>query len=195
MKVQVRFDVSGWTKGLEQLRKRAPSAIQRALRRAGVSARQIMAEAISRDTDLTYKYVWHEIKIAEGREFVTVSVVGARMPLIAFSARGPEPSRGKGRGVSYRGPGGRGRIPNAFIARMPNAGPSDKWHKGVFIRVGTSSRKSRGAWSNNLPIAERRGPSLPHVFAKYLPLGEEHGRVALLKNLQSELRFAMGGTE
>jgi hypothetical protein len=96
-----------------------------------------------------------------------------RIPLISFNARGQEPSRGKGRGVSYRLKGGSGRIGNAFISTMRSG------HRGVFVRVG----KTR------LPIRELFGPSLGHVFAKYRPEGIARVREAFATNFASEMKF------
>ena len=54
-------------------------------------------------------------------------------------------------------------------------------HRGVFER---RTRK-------RLPIRELFGPSLPHVFAKFIPEALKRGEESLVKNLQSELRFAL----
>jgi hypothetical protein len=157
-----------------------------------------MARLITKDTGLQSKYVVRNIKIERlGEKYfprVVVTIDASRIPLIAFSARGPEPSRGKGRGVSYRLITGRGRNPKAFIASVPNAGPESNWHKGVFVRASNltmgarpMSGKSAGAWSLNLPMVQLHGPSVAHVFVKYLPDFYKVAGDALLKNLQHEI--------
>jgi hypothetical protein len=95
------------------------------------------------------------------------------------------PSRGKGRGVTARFPGGQGSYPHAFIATVGHG------HRGVFMRKNALARKSSGAWSLNLPIFELRGPSLPHVFRKYIPVGLARGQEQLAKNLASEFKYAL----
>jgi hypothetical protein len=101
-----------------------------------------------------------------------------RLPLIDFGAKGPEPSRGKGRGVTARLGGGRNRYPNAFIATMHSG------HRGVFTRKA----------GPRLPIVELRGPSIAKVFVKHQDVGLARGQEQLAKNLQSEFRFALSRT-
>jgi hypothetical protein len=163
---------------------RFPVAIARALNRAGTSTRAVMARAISKDTGLpvnTVRGKLHLDKATPHHLVVRISVTGKRLPLINFKARGPEPSRGRGRGVTARLPGGAGRYPHAFIATMATG------HKGVF------QRQSRGPGSRRLPIRQLYGPSLPKVFEKVTPEGLAAGEAALVKNLVSELRFATSG--
>lgn len=179
----VRLDVRETERAIRQLRDRAPIAISRALNRAAGSARTVMVREVARDMGLKSGTVRDQVQIDEARPSqgdisrlrARLSVSGKRIPLIDFGARGPEPSRGKGRGVSAKLPGGKGRYPNAFIATMRSG------HRGVFARSTTK----------RLPIYELRGPSLPHVFTKYMPLGLARGQEALVTNLAHELRFAL----
>lgn len=156
----------------------APVAAARALNKSLTTARAVMARNISSDVGLKVGVVKEQIRTeAATKDTLTarLTVSGARMPLIDFHARGPEPSRGRGRGVTARLKGGKGRYPHAFIATMRSG------HRGVFQRV----RRSR------LPITELHGPSLPMVFQKHIPAGLEAGHTALAKNLQSELNFEL----
>jgi hypothetical protein len=162
-------------RAIRQLKERAPFAIARALNRAAVSTRAVMARAVAADLGLNVGTVREEIRIQEakpGRGELTarLTVSGKRIPLIDFKARATR--RG---GVTARLPGGTGRYPNAFIATMRSG------HTGVFQRRGAP----------RLPIYELRGPSLPHVFSKYIPEGLARGEESIQKNLQSELRFAL----
>ena len=135
-----------------------------------------MVKGIGRDTGLPAKRIKSEIRMNEvGSTGIQIEIRGRRLPLIDFKAKGPEPSRGRGRGVSYRLPGGRKRAPHAFIATMPSG------HRGVFQRRGSARS----------PVYQLHGPSLVRVFEKFLPLGAERGREALVKNLRSEIHFAM----
>jgi hypothetical protein len=172
----VRLDDGDVRAGIKNIRQKFPFAIRRALLRAGNSGRSVMVKAIAEDTGLPQKQIRDEIKVnVVGDSGVQLEVQGRRIPLIAFKARGPEPSRGKGRGVSYRLPGGRGRAETAFIATMRSG------HRGVFKRV-TKAR---------LPVVELRGPSLAKVFEKFLPLGAARAQEALTTNLRSEIKFAL----
>jgi hypothetical protein len=103
-----------------------------------------------------------------------------RIPLISFNARGPEPSRGRGRGVSYRSKSGSGRLAHAFIATMSNG------HRGVFERTPGKFMQGR---PRRQAIHEKFGPSLGHVFAKYRPEGVARVKEAFAKNFASEMAF------
>lgn len=164
-----------------QLRQRAPIAIARALNRAGRSARTVMVRECARDLGLQQKAIRDQFTTGEAtkdRQAFYLSTTGRRIPLIAFKARQTKS------GVSYRLPGGAGHNPNAFIATVTGPLPSgvvSPGHRGVFVRKG----KAR------LPIRQLFGPSLPHVFAKYLPVGQARGLEALAKNLQSEIKYEL----
>jgi hypothetical protein len=171
------FDIESLKNDLEALRNRAPAIIARGLNRAATAGKTAMTRLIVKDTGLQSKYVSREIQLDKANRTqlkAALQIKGSRLPLIAFKARGPEPSRGRGRGVSYRLPSGRGRVSNAFIATMRSG------HRGVFKR----QTKKR------LPIQELRGPSLPHVFEKYLPDFDRVASEALIKNLQHDIDFA-----
>ncbi len=185
--ITVNFNTEQVTAALDQLGQRGVSALRRALKRTATSVRAVMASEVAKDVGIRVGTVRDEIKlrIDTDERTATISVSGARIPLIEFNARGQEPSRGRGRGVSAVIKGARTRYPNAFIATTRSG------HRGVFTRVGTSSRKSAGAWSKNLPIAQLFGPSLPHVFAKFIPLGIQRAEEQLSKNLEHELQFAL----
>jgi len=181
------LEIEAFRKDLLELGARAPLIMARALNRAAVSGQTAMVKVIVDNTGLQSKYVKRAIvldKANRTRPVVALTIKGARIPLIAFGARGPEPSRGRGRGVSYGMKGGRSRIPNAFIATVGIGG-----HRGVFKRIGASRSKSPGAWSKNLPIRELRGPSVPHVFEKKLDVFKAAAQESLVKNLASEIGF------
>lgn len=182
------LDIESLRKDLLDLGYQAPLILARALNRAATSGQAAMVKVVAADTGLAAKYVKREIVIDKAirtRPLVALTIAGKRLPLIAFGARGPEPTRGRGRGVSYGMKGGRSLIPDAFIARVGAGG-----HRGVFKRIGTSRRRSRGAWSPNLPIVELRGPSVPHVFEKHLDKFRAAAQESLAKNLASEISFA-----
>jgi hypothetical protein len=182
------FELGQLRKDLEEIGSQADAVMARALNRAIVSGRTAMTRAIVADTGLQSRYVSREIKVdrAQRRNPVAaIEIAGRRIPLIAFSARGPEPSRGRGRGVSYRLPTGRGRVPDAFIATVGAGG-----HRGVFRRKPGARGRGPRPMRSQLPIFELRGPSLPHVFEKKFPIFRAAAEESLLKNLASEINFA-----
>jgi hypothetical protein len=153
-------------------------ALVRALNRSILAGNTLMARLIAADTGLKQS----DVKAAMRKADATISRPSAaifaslkRIPLIKFGARGPEPSRGKGGGVSYRLKGGRGRIREAFIATMRSG------HRGVFVRVPGARR---------LPIDEKFGPSIGHVFGKHRPQGIQKVLDVFDKNMAHELNFA-----
>lgn len=196
--LQVRFNVSEAFRGFDVVDAAGQRAAARALRRTAMNVRTLMVSEVRKDIGLPAGVVRDEvrIKVDPAALVATVGVTGRPIPLIAFSASGPVPSRGRGLGVSYRiGREGRKRISNAFIARVHGPLPSgvvSPGHTGVFVRARAAmTRKSRGAWGMNLPIKQLYGPSLPKVFAKYVPLGEQRAREQFPKNLEHEMRFAL----
>lgn len=161
-----------------RLRSRAPQAIVRATNRAAVSARTAMLPPMAQDLSLKQGIVKERVRMYEARVDRPVARLAASLKRIAlydFSAKGPVPSRGKGRGVTARMQGATHRYPEAFIATMRSG------HVGVFQRKRTA----------RLPIRELFGPSIGRVFIKFRALGRARAIEALQKNIQSEFRFAL----
>jgi hypothetical protein len=147
-----------------------------------------MARAVAQDMG---------IKVAAARERITVDKAtaahlvtrviarGKRLPVIDLKARGPYPSRGRGRGVSWVTQGGQRRtIVNAFIATVTRAGQDGgehEGHKGVFIRLG----------KKRLPIKQLYGASIAHAFGNLIPAGEARRNEVLLKNVEHEIQFEL----
>ena len=78
-------------------------AMVRALNRSISSGRTVMVREIARDTGLKSKDVRDAMRLQEATLNRPEASLGAglkRIPLVDFQARGPEPSRGRGRGVS-----------------------------------------------------------------------------------------------
>lgn len=173
--------------GIAAIGSRFPSALSRALSRTATSTRALMVQNIAADTGLTSRKVRDSIAINKyGSEAVQVEAKGTRIPLIEFGARGPEPSRGKGRGVSYRLPTGRGNAPHAFIATMPSG------HRGVFERKPNAEHKRAAKGGRTmLPIRELKGPSIVNVFKKFLPDGAKRAQEVLSTNLRHEIQYVL----
>jgi hypothetical protein len=163
----------------ERYPRRAQRAIVRALDRGGSAADTLMSRAVARDTGLKVgdvKASFKRRKPSLNDPVFSLAAGFQRIPLMKFGARGPMPSRGRGKGVSYRMGAGnsRNRLPHAFIAQMRSG------HTGVFARVG----KAR------LGIRELRGPSLGRVFAKYRPEAQARGLEVFGATLDHELERA-----
>jgi hypothetical protein len=158
--------------------KKATRAMVRAMNRAVTSGRALMVQRIAADSGLKSGVIRKAIAIREANAQsleARIAVGLKRIPLIDFNARGPEPSRGRGRGVSYRLTGGKGRVERGFIATMKSG------HRGVFARP--LHQKTR------LPIYELFGPSLGHIFAKYRPEGIARLKEAFATNFAHEMQF------
>jgi len=176
--IHIRLNSASAQAAIRRLKGRAPRAVSRALNRSIKSGRTRWVRDISQDIKIKQAVVRERVLIREATPATLRAELNAslrRIPLIDFGASGPEPSGGRGRGVSYKIGSSRKRLPHAFIARMRSG------HRGVFARV----RRAR------LPITELHGPSIGHVFMKHLPAGRERAREALTKNLQHELKFAI----
>jgi hypothetical protein len=175
---------------IQRLKSRAPLAQMRALNRAIGSANVAMVRVIAPDIGVKQGVVKDRIRT----ELATPERLRARLyanakriPLIELGAKGPEPSRGRGAGVTVKSAGARKSIPGAFIATMRSG------HRGVFQRAGGGAGGRRGPAPNRsqLPIRELFGPSIWQVFRKFEYVGIARGREQLIKNLQSEFKFAL----
>lgn len=183
----IRLDTSDLNSAVAALGRKFPEAMRRAFKKTGVAARTEMARLVSADMALPVRKVRDEIKLTSDETSATLTVRGYRIPLIDFKARGPEPSRGRGAGVSYNLPAGRGRLPHAFIATMPSG------HRGVFERTGRFGAKKgvRGGGTRRETIAEKFGPSIAVVFSKFMPEGAARASEVLEKNVQTQINLAM----
>lgn len=178
-------DTRDWEQRLALLGKRAPVALARALNRTGASERTAMGRAVSKDMGLKVAVAREAIKVEKATAAslaVRVVARGKRLPLIDFKARGPEPSRGRGRGVSYVMQGQRKRLDHAFIATV-GAG-----HRGVFVRTGP----------RRLPIKQLFGVSIAKSFENQIDAGVARRKEVLLTQVEHEIEFELsrlrGGT-
>jgi hypothetical protein len=176
--LEMTFDAAAAIAAMQQYPGKTQKATVRALNRALATGHTAMARLVAKDIGLKVGDVKAAIQTREAttaRLEVRLAASLKRIALEKFGAKGPAPSRGKGRGVSYRiGAQGRTRVETAFLATV-GAG-----HRGVFVRKGTS----------RLPIRELFGPSIGGVFAKYRPQGIDAMREAFTDRLAHELKFA-----
>jgi len=174
----LRIDTRSALAGFAALGQAGRIGAARTLKRTATAAKTFMVRRVAKDMGLTQTPVNKAVtmRVRESDGVIQIIATGSQIPLINFKARGPYPSRGKGRGVSYDVGQGRKTIPNAFIAVVGSGG-----HRGVFVR----KRQSR------LPIQERFGPSVAPVFANHLTEGHDYAQQALVKNATHELAFAI----
>lgn len=178
--VSAKLDLSSFNAEVQNLERILPIPTARALNRAGASMKTLAVREIANDLGVKQMDIRDRIGVREAtpdRLEVLLSASPRRIPIIDFNARGPEPSRGRGTGVRARIGGSAANYPKAFIATMKSG------HRGVFSRSTTA----------RLPIYEMFGPSVWKVFLKYVQPVLDRGREQLLKNLASEIRFAMRG--
>lgn len=162
-------------------------AFIRAANRSIKSGRTLMTRLIAADTGLKSKDVRDAISLREAtgpNPIASIRARAKRIPLIKFGAKGPMPSRGRGRGVSYRLKGSKGRIEHAFLAKTRRqADGSGGEHLGVFVRAG----------KKRLPIKEKFGPSIGQVFSKHRQQGLARTLEVFDNNFDHEMDFIAGG--
>lgn len=168
---------------LAQLGADMPKVMARALNRTIANVRAASVRALVTETGLPLARVRKSVEIERAtwnnlvaRQFVT----GKRITLADFGAREVN------KGVAYKLPTHHGFIPGAFLATMKSG------HVGVFKREPLPSvKRSPGAWSLNLPIKVRRGPSLPFVLRNKGVLNPilAQANALLEKNLTHEIDF------
>jgi hypothetical protein len=186
----IRFNPDAVLRKITSLQASVPSAVKRALTRSMTSSGAAISRAIAKDMGLTVGTVKDQIRseivdTADEGIVGQLSISGKRIPLIDFKGRGPEPSRGLGKVTASVG-GRRTTYPSAFITTVGVGG-----HRGIFKRVGSGARRSRGAWSPNLPIVELKGPSLPHVFNKQTDVAIKQFEQRFPIELEREVSFAL----
>lgn len=164
---------------------KAQKVIVRALNRGIVAARTQIVRDVARDSGLksgAVKNAISERKATLGSPKARLGAGLARIPLIQFGARGPEPSRGRGR-VTYRiGTAPRRGGEGFFIATMKSG------HRGVFKRAGRPSKSD----PKREAITEKFGPSLGRVFAKYRAAALARGADMFMTTLDRELDYQKG---
>jgi hypothetical protein len=189
IKIKYSMDVSQVKLGLEALGKEAPRASMRAINRTLQSVQTQSVRSIAADLGVIQRVVRETMRIYRATTTSlrgSLQATGKRIALIDFRAKGKEPSRGRGGGVTYRMQGQAKTVKGAFIATMRSG------HRGVFFRKGTSGKKSVGAWSRNLPIVELKGPSVPHVFRKHITSAlRTYAGTELQKNLNHEVAYLL----
>ncbi len=179
MTTVLKFDLRKRLAIMRKNRDRGPKLIAHALNRSAQSARAVIGRGISADMKVAVAAAKDAVRLIDATDtihMVRFFASAKRIPVYDFRAKGPFPSRGRGRGVTAKTPAG--RYPRAFIARMKSG------------RIGVFERKP-GA--GRLGIYELFGASIAQVFPKHAPAGIERAREQLQKNLAANLRFLSSG--
>jgi hypothetical protein len=182
--ISLRLDDTAVLEGLSVLGDQAPVAASRAINRTVTNVVTAMARAVAQSLGLPVGEVKKRIFTTQAnRARLTARIVADNkpIPVILFNARGPEPSRGKGNGVTARTQ--TGRYPHAFIATMPRSG-----HRGVFQRVNGKFMRSN---SKRQAIRELRESSVAAVWIHHEAAGQARGNEQLQKNLQHEVDYLL----
>jgi len=164
MSLNIDLDAKKVSDFLETAPKQTSLGVLRALKRGTAAAKTHAGRVVAKDMGLKVGDAKNAIRVVEPTAQTLTGELRAdlkRIPLIKFSATGPRPSRGKGKGVSYKGQGGKKRLPSAFITRFRSG------HEGVFKRLG----------AERTPIVQLYGPSVGRVFglhaAEIMARGDE----------------------
>jgi hypothetical protein len=144
----------------------------RAMNRAVKSANALMARLIGADMGLKSSDVKHGLRVWEANVNSPSAGLAAKLKRVPLTTFGAKQFKA---GVRYKlGSRGTRTLAGGFMATVGGG------HVGVFKRVG----KTR------LPIKQRFGPSIGHVFAKFRPEAKAQILEVFEKNLGHELSFA-----
>jgi hypothetical protein len=181
--ITLKVDDAQVIAGLEVLGDQGPVAAARAINRTLSSVVTAMARPVSQSLRLPVGEVKKRvitIQATRSRLRGRIEANNKPIPIILFGATGPEPSRGKGRGVTAKTQ--TRRYPHAFIATMPSG------HRGVFQRVdGKFMRRD----PKRQAIRELREASVAAVWIHHEAIGQARGTEQLQKNLQHEVDYLL----
>jgi len=183
--IKITLDTRDLKRALKELGAKAPPAIMRALNRTARTARTQAVREVAKEIRLKQKDVRPMIPVIPATSKHLEAKLVARGRPISLMRLGARQTK---LGVVYRGPGGPVLIRSAFIRTMPHAKRPSVWK-----RVRPSERRSRGAWSFNLPIDKQLGPSVPGVvIQKGIFAGIQHTAPGILaKNMAHETEFLL----
>ena len=176
--ISFRLDSRDVNRALAELGRKGPRVLTRSLNRTINSVRTLVKRGVAKDSGLKAGLINKQMSIKKAtfsNQRAVLKVSRKAIPVIQLGAKGKVPSRGKGRGVTYRFGGERRRLPHSFIANLGG-------RKGVFTRK-TKARK---------PTRERFGPSIATFFKKRLPEARSFAMTELVKNIRAGLKFAGG---
>lgn len=174
--IRFHVDTSSVDEGLTILGAEAPLAVARAINRTVANVKTVMTRAVASSLRVKQMYVRERIKerkATRARLWASMTASAKPIPLIAQGAKGPEPSRGKGRGVTANTT--QRQYPHAFIATMRSG------HRGVFERAG----------KKRLAIKELTSASVAAVFIHHERAGQARADEQLTKNLQHEVEHML----
>jgi hypothetical protein len=187
--IAVKLDTAQLKRALAELGRKAPQAIRRAINRTARSARTDAVRAVAREVKLPQKDVRPMLPVIPATvQFLEAKLVARGRPisLLRLGARQTK------LGVVYRGPAGPVLLRSAFIATMPRAKRPAVWRRTL-----PSERKSRRAWSKNLPIERQLGPSVPRLVIEkgIFEAVRSRAQQTLAKNMAHETEYLLSRRE
>lgn len=183
MEVTIKIDDAAFRRFEQFLKdtpKKAITALQRSVNRAGSKAQTEAKRSVSKElgikqADLTKPHRFGSpsksqstgkaidlIKAGKDKLEAKVRIAGRRIPLVYFKPKPSDANRPSKGGVRYKiGARGFKRISTAFVGRARaglarSAAEETSGHVGVWVRVG----------KKRLPIRELLGPSIPYAAEK-----------------------------
>lgn len=173
--IKVSMDTAQLKRALDQLGRRAPQAILRALNKTARTVRTQALREIRKEIRLPAKDLRPMLPMIPATKDHLEAKIVARGRAISLMRLGAKQTR---LGVTYKGPGGRVFIRSAFIATMPG-----RRRPNVWVR----EDKPR------LPIEKQVGPVLSSVvIAKGIFEAQQaKAAEALAKNLEHEATYLL----
>ncbi|HXV60648.1 MAG TPA: phage tail protein [Vicinamibacteria bacterium] len=178
--INVQIDSKAVERALREAPKKVALAIYRSVRRGTQSAHTLSGRLVAREMGLKVGVAKKAIEATEPTFTNLEGQIRASrkpIPLIQFGAKGPRPSRGRGRGVTVRISGKTRRYARAFITTVGR-------HEGVFERRPGAGR---------LPIRELFGPSVGDVFRGKQNEILRHGAETVVKEMRRQIGNILGG--
>lgn len=196
--ISVTINPAAWDSALAKLGRDVGTAAMRAINSTATSAKAAIVPVVAQDMNSTESATDRKVRIREATPSTLSAMLYAsrgRVPLIAFRATGPNPSRGRGNGVTVTMPalgGSSGLVtrtavnfPHAFLARVPFKGGR---HLGVFERRLGANRRGPKPNRSQLPIWQRYGPAVSAFFEARLPIAVARATAVLPGNFAQEVQ-------
>jgi hypothetical protein len=163
------------TRSIARLQNAMRNAIPRAVTRGGTAAKTQLARDVAAATGMKVRGVQRRLRLTDATAANPRAVIDAwtvGVPLAELNARGRNPSRGRGAGITSSV----GAFPHAFFAR------NRRGQLQVFARSGRP----------RLPIRQVRGPSVADAASRHLSAAMARGIDVMRARLQHEFQRLNG---
>jgi len=169
------------------IRNGAEKAILRSLNRTADGARTIAVREIGSTVTAPQKRIRENTKVRKanlGQLQASLGLFGPPIPAVDFQHR----STARGTYLKIYKSGSSQLFRHVFKATMPTG------HTGLFERALPSVRKSKKAWSKNLPLREKFGPDVSSLFENTTGIRDKVENVSaerLLKELEQQTDYLL----